>query len=88
MILVANSCLVELVFECDLLGMAVFTLQNDLKQIYYFDGFCIFLAYIIYVSIGIQSYSYLLQSIYRYITVVYSNRLFYQSMKFQVFLLS
>jgi hypothetical protein len=36
-----------------------------------------------YMSIGIQSYSYLLQSIYRYIAVVYPSRLFYQSTRFQ-----
>jgi hypothetical protein len=32
MMLVANSCLAELIFASNSLGMAVFTLENDLKK--------------------------------------------------------
>ncbi|CAF4611397.1 unnamed protein product [Rotaria sp. Silwood1] len=46
------------------------------------------MGYISYMSVGLQNYSYLLQAIYRYILIVYPSRLFYQSFKFQTFLIS
>jgi hypothetical protein len=87
MMLVANSCLAELIFGSTLLGMAVFTLENDLKQIQYQDSLCIFLGYMGFVSGALQNYSYLLQAIYRYIVVVYPARLAYQSARFQILLI-
>jgi hypothetical protein len=87
MILVANSCLTALVNGCLLLGMCAFTLQNDLKQIQFQNSFCIFRAYIGYGSCAALNYSFLLQAIYRYVTVVYPNRLFWQSVRFQVLLI-
>jgi hypothetical protein len=45
MMLVANSCLVELISGFTLLSVTVFTLQNNLKQIYYQDSLCIFRSY-------------------------------------------
>ncbi|CAF1285314.1 unnamed protein product [Adineta steineri] len=80
---VANSCLVELIYAIQLLGVAIFALKNDLQQIQYQDSLCIFRAYIGYVAYGMQNYSYLLQAIYRYITVVYPSYLFYQSTRVQ-----
>jgi hypothetical protein len=87
MMLVANSCLAELIFASTLLGMALFTLENDLKQIQYQDSLCIFLGYMGYVSGALQNYSYLLQAIYRYVVVVYPAYLTYQSARFQIFLI-
>jgi hypothetical protein len=87
MMLVANSCLAEFILASNLLGMAVFTLENDLKQIQYQDSLCIFRGYMTYVMAGLQNYSYLLQSIYRYVVVVYPARLTYQSARFQIFLI-
>jgi hypothetical protein len=87
MMLVANSCLAELIFGSDMLSMALFTFQNDLKQIQYQDSFCVFRGFLGYVVTVLQNYSYLLQAIYRYITVVYPNRFVLQSPKFQVFLI-
>jgi hypothetical protein len=87
MMLVANSCLAELLFASSLLGMALFTLENDLKQIRYQDSLCMFLGYMGYVSGALMNYSYLLQAIYRYIVVVYPARLAYQSARFQIFLI-
>jgi hypothetical protein len=83
MMLIANSCLAELVFACSTLSMASFTLQNDMKQIQYQNSLCLFGGYMSYMSTGIQSYSYLLQAIYRYIIIVYPFRLFWQSAQFQ-----
>ncbi len=58
MTLVANSCLTALILASTLLGMALFTLQNDYKQIPYQDSLCIFLGYMTYVSAALQCYSY------------------------------
>jgi hypothetical protein len=87
MMLVANSCLAELVFGSDMLAMAAFTFQNDLKQIQYQDSLCIFRGFLGYIVTVLQNYSYLLQAVYRYITVVYPARLSWQSAKFQVFVI-
>ncbi|CAF4266900.1 unnamed protein product [Rotaria sp. Silwood2] len=87
MMLVANSCLAEVIFGSDVLGMALFTFQNDLHQIQYQDSLCIFRGFLGYVVTILQNYSYLLQAIYRYITVVYPTRLFWQSVRFQVCLI-
>jgi hypothetical protein len=83
MLLAANSILAELVFGGDLFGMALFALENDLKQIDYPDSFCIFRGYMSYVSVFLQNSSYTLQAVYRYITVVYPNRPSWQSARFQ-----
>ncbi|CAF1284896.1 unnamed protein product [Rotaria sp. Silwood1] len=40
MLLIANSCLAEVMFALNILVVAVFTLQNDLKQIQYQDSLC------------------------------------------------
>ncbi|CAF1074466.1 unnamed protein product [Adineta steineri] len=88
MILVANSCSAELIFAGSIFSMAIFTLTNDLLRREYNDSFCIFRGYAIYVGCYAQNYSYFLQAIYRYTTVVYPARLFWRSAKFQLFLIS
>ncbi|CAF1105105.1 unnamed protein product [Rotaria sordida] len=88
MILVVNSCLAEFIFGFYLFAVTIFTFRNDLKQIYFYDAFCLLMGYIGYVAVAIQNYSYLLQAIYRYILIVYPSRLFYQSVKFQTFLIA
>jgi hypothetical protein len=87
MLLVANSCLAAFIFGCSLLSIAIFTLENDLKQIQYQDSLCVFRGYLFYASGGAMDYSYVLQAAYRYIIVVYPNRLFWQSLRFQIFLI-
>jgi len=83
MMLVVNSCLTVLLFGSSLLSLCLFTLENDLKQIEYEDSLCIVRAYIIYAATAIVNDSFLIQSIYRYVIVVYPNRLFFQSAGFQ-----
>jgi hypothetical protein len=83
MILVANSCLSIFIFGSVSLSMTIFTLQNDLKQIQYQDSLCVFRGYFSYGSCSVINYSFLLQSIYRYVIVVYPTRLFYQSRSVQ-----
>ncbi|CAF1469547.1 unnamed protein product [Adineta steineri] len=88
MMLVANSCLAELAFGSISISMAIFTLQNDIKQIQYQDSLCVFRGFMGYVVAALQFYSFLLQAIYRYIIVIYPTRLFWQSTRFQVLLMS
>jgi hypothetical protein len=83
MMLIVNSCLSELIFGSVLLWMSIFTTQNDFKQIAYEDSYCIFRGYLKYVGYALQNYSYLLQALYRYITVVYPTCLVYQSIRIQ-----
>jgi hypothetical protein len=87
MMLITNSCFVQLVYSCNLFGMALFTLHNDLKQIYFYNSYCICQGYILYMATGIQMYSYFLQALYWYITTLYPTRLFFQSARFQGFLI-
>jgi hypothetical protein len=87
MMLVANSCLAEIIYGSDMLAMAVFTFRNDFKQIQYQDSLCVFRGYMAYVVTVLQYYSFLLQAIYRYIIVVYPTRLSWQSARFQVLLI-
>jgi hypothetical protein len=87
MMLVANTCLAELVCVCIGLGLIAFTLENDLKRLQYQDSLCIFRGYLIYAITVIQNHSYNLQALYRYVTVVYPSRLFWQSCRFQMCLI-
>lgn len=87
MILVANSCLSQFVFGIDMFGMALFTLTNDLKGIHHEDSLCVFRGFLGYIVTSLQNYSYLLQSIYRYLIVVYPTRLLFQSIKFHIILI-
>jgi hypothetical protein len=88
MMLVANSALAELMLVSVLFSMATFTLQNDLKQIQYQDSLCILRGYLTAIMCAVYNYSYLLQSIYRYIIVVYPARLFWQSARVQIVVIS
>jgi hypothetical protein len=83
MMLIANSCVTASLLGSSLLSTCIFTLENDLKQIQFQDSLCILRAYFIYVSTALFDYSILLQAIYRYVCVVYPNRLFWQSARFQ-----
>jgi hypothetical protein len=87
MLLIINTSLSGLIMGCILLSFSMFTLENDLRQIEYEDSFCIIRAYIGYVSYTLFNFSFTLQSIYRYMIVVYPTRLFYQSSKFQVLMI-
>ncbi|CAF1463906.1 unnamed protein product [Adineta steineri] len=87
MMLVANSCLAELLISIVAFWMAIFTLQNDLQRREYEDSLCIFRGYIGSMTCCAQNYSYLLQAIYRYLKVIYPTQLFWQSKRVQIFLM-
>ncbi|CAF1328406.1 unnamed protein product [Adineta ricciae] len=87
MLLVANSCVTELIFTGDILWMAIITLQNDLTNNTNPDSLCIFRGYVSYVMCCAQNYSYLLQAVNRYLSVVYPTRLFWQTKRVQIFLI-
>jgi hypothetical protein len=67
--------------------MAVFALQNDLKQETGNISFCITISFLCYVTDAMQNYSYLLTAMYRYMSVVYPARHLWQSTKFQIALI-
>ncbi|CAF4044226.1 unnamed protein product [Rotaria sordida] len=76
MLLIVNACLGELICACILLSMATFVLQNDIKQIIYEYLLCVFRDYLLSSVTIVQNYSYALQAIYRYVTVVYPTHRF------------
>jgi hypothetical protein len=87
MMLVTNSCLSGILFGIIIFSISLFKLLNDLKQIEHRDSFYSFRGYMSYASCSILNCSYLLQSIYRLIRIVYPTRLFFQSATFQLFLI-
>lgn len=87
MILVGNSFFIGILFGIDQIYSRLFTLINDYKQNQYEDILCYFRGYIGYVTCSIQNSSYLLQAIYCYVTVIYPTRLFFQSIRFQIYLI-
>ncbi|CAF1494862.1 unnamed protein product [Adineta ricciae] len=87
MLLFANTCLTELLYGSVVLAMNIFTFYNDLKQIQYEDSLCVFRGYVGYVVTALTNYSYLIQAIYRYVVVLYFDRIFLQSARFQLFLI-
>lgn len=84
MVLIANTCLGVLMFATTRISMNAFTLQNDLHQVAHHYTSCYFLAYTEYASFCVQNYSFFQQAFYRYMTVVYPTRFFWQSAKFQL----
>jgi len=86
--LVANSFFIGIFFGILIYSMSLFRLLNDLRQVEYQDIFCSFRGYMGYATCSILNCSFLLQSIYRFIRIVYPTRVFFQSAKFQLFLIS
>jgi hypothetical protein len=83
MMFVANSCVSALIVGCVTFNMSLFTIQNDLKQITHQDPLCVIRAYLGYASYGVLNCSFFLQALYRYVIVVYPNRLVWQSVSVQ-----
>ncbi|CAF1147694.1 unnamed protein product [Adineta steineri] len=71
MILITNSCFAGFSFTLILFWVTIFTLHNDLQQIYYQDLFCNFRGYMGYVTCFATMYSYFLQAIHSYLIVIY-----------------
>ena len=87
MMLTANTCLGALTWGSVLIAMSVITLENDMKRIRYQDPLCIYRAYIDYVAVALFHNSILLQTIYRYMIVVYPKHLICRSQKLQLLVL-
>ncbi|CAF0786488.1 unnamed protein product [Adineta ricciae] len=87
MILIANTSLSAIAWGSSMLSIAIFTLQNDLQRIETYDIFCIIRPFFGYGLCGTFHFSLTLQSLYRYMIVVHPKRLFYQSIRFQLFLM-
>ena len=84
MMLLANTCLAMLGFASTLRSMSIAAIQNDLRRIYFQDSFCIIRFYASAVAACWVTYSFLIESIYRYVTVIHPTRLFWQSVRCQV----
>ena len=84
MLLIGNSCLVQLVLGINIISMNVFTIKNDFQAIVSTDLLCFIRGYSSYSLCALENYSYLLQAIYRYTIVIYPNRLFWQSQRTQL----
>ena len=87
-LLLCNSFFSEILFACIMLSMAIFTFKNDITKIFYEDSFCKFRGYMSYAISSVRSHSYLLQSIYRYISVIYPTHIYCQSIRLQCFLIT
>jgi hypothetical protein len=85
--LISNSCMAEIVYGCNMLGIAVSTFENDRKQRVFQDALCTFRDYFGYVGTALLLYSFTLQAIYRYIIIVYPTRISWQSVRVQCMLI-
>lgn len=83
MMLIANSFLTEFLFATHSLWTIVVTYRSDLKQSYDIDLSCIVGCYLSYVFGTLINYSFMLQSVYRYLSAVYPTRLFWRSFRIQ-----
>ena len=88
MLFVGNTCLAHFLFGFDLLGKCIFTLYNDLKQIEYVYPLCRFSGYFGYAIVCIFNYSFVVQALYRYVSVIYPARLFWKSLRNQIIFIS
>ncbi|CAF1198493.1 unnamed protein product [Adineta ricciae] len=88
MLLVGNSYFIAILFGIDQIYTRCFTLFNDYQRIQYQDLLCNFRGYFGYATCSIQNSSYLLQAVYRYVTIVYPTRFVLQSIRFQLFLIT
>jgi hypothetical protein len=84
MMLVANTCILFFIYECNSIWMCLFTLQNDREQIQYQDSLCIFRAYICYASSTAGNSSYTIQALYRYVTAIYPAYRYWQTKQCQL----
>jgi hypothetical protein len=82
-ILASNLCFAEIICASNMIAVAVFTLQNDIKQRVFQDTLCKFRDYLGYVAAALVFYSFILQTLYRYIVVVYPTRISWQSARIQ-----
>jgi len=87
MVLICNSCLIQVILSCVLLSMGIFEFQHDSKKDTENISFCVITGFLLYATEAMQNYSYLLTAIYRYISVVYPAKIFWKSAKFQVCLI-
>ncbi|CAF0721185.1 unnamed protein product [Adineta steineri] len=84
MLLVCNSSVAIILSSCVLLKMAIFTLQHDLNQSSEKNlSFCVILGFLLYATVSVQNYSYLLTAVYQYMSVVYSNKIMWRTIKIQ-----
>lgn len=84
MLFVGNTCFAHFLFGLDLLGKCIFTLHNDWKDIAYIYPLCHFSGYFGYSIVCVFNYSFVVQALYRYVSVVYPAYVFWRSLRNQV----
>ncbi|CAF4094364.1 unnamed protein product, partial [Adineta steineri] len=87
MLLVANTSFASLIMGCSTFSMAIFSLHNDLKQLQYQDSLCITRVYLFHSAFCALNFSFFLQALYRYMTVVYQNHRLFQSVGYRSLLI-
>ena len=87
MLFICNSCFVEIALSCVLLATVIYTLKQDLRKELGDIASCVFTMFIVYSLFAAEYYSYLLTALYRYISIVYPNHRFWQSMRCQLCLI-
>lgn len=86
MMFVANSCSAHFLLGFTLFGNRIFTLYNDWNQLQYPDPLCYVRGYLGYASLTALNCSFVIQALYRYLSVVYPGRLFWRSKQNQILL--
>ncbi len=87
LMLTSNSCMAEIIYGSNMLSVAIFTLQNDIKQRAFQDILCTLRDYLGFLGTALLLYSFTLQALYRYIIVVYPTRISWQSIRVQATLI-
>ncbi|CAF4123532.1 unnamed protein product, partial [Adineta steineri] len=87
MIHVANLCLSIIGLAVASLGTELFGIVYDYRFISFPHSSCFILNYIVSSQSSMLNFSLFLQAFYRYLCIVHSTRIFYQSWKFQLILI-
>ena len=82
MMLVANSCLINIIFGINIFSMTFSRFLNDYYRKESIDIYCSFRGYVGYSTCSILNNSFFLQAIYRFFRIIYPTCLYIQTYKF------
>ncbi|CAF1454630.1 unnamed protein product [Rotaria sordida] len=86
-VLIIFSALPQFIISFSLVCTQFLDIPWQRSLVQYEDSLCAFRSYLGYVSSAVFNFSFLLQTLYRYVIVVYPTRLFWQSVRFQSLLI-
>ncbi|CAF0930094.1 unnamed protein product [Adineta ricciae] len=87
MMFIAYTCFAQLLTSINMTWVYIFRLENDLKQLQYYNSMCLFRGYFTPASCAMMIHSFTLQTFHRYMTAVHPTHLFWQSIRTQLFLI-